>query len=140
MKKYVLGFYFDGDRVLLINKTKPEWQRGKLNGLGGTIETGEAPLLAMVREFKEESGIDTNPTQWVRVADLRGTAKTGEDWEMFVYRATGEIPANFMHECDEGRVFPWSATSIPLSMEQTARWLVALCMDKSIGIQGEIAL
>ena len=57
MKRYVLGFYFDGDRVLLINKTKPEWQRGKLNGLGGTVESGEAPILGMVREFREESGL-----------------------------------------------------------------------------------
>ncbi len=140
MKRYVLGFYFDGDRVLLINKTKPEWQRGKLNGLGGTVESGEAPILAMVREFREESGIETSSRQWDRVANLWGTAKTGGDWQMFVYRADGEIPTNFMHECDEGRVLPWSSASLPLSMEQTARWLCALCMDKSIGIEAEIAI
>jgi 8-oxo-dGTP pyrophosphatase MutT (NUDIX family) len=29
--------------VLLIEKQKPAWQRGKLNGVGGKIEPGENP-------------------------------------------------------------------------------------------------
>jgi 8-oxo-dGTP pyrophosphatase MutT (NUDIX family) len=57
MRRYVLGFVFDrGFRhVLLICKTSPEWQAGRLNGLGGKIEPGETPLLAMERELREET-------------------------------------------------------------------------------------
>ena len=42
---YVLGFAFSksGQMVLLIWKNKPEWQRGKMNGIGGKIELGEHP-------------------------------------------------------------------------------------------------
>ena len=59
MIRYVVGFCFneDGTKVALLKKTKPAWQAGKLNGLGGKIEEGESPLQAMGREFKEESGV-----------------------------------------------------------------------------------
>lgn len=59
MKEYVLGFMFDENRnvVALIRKENPEWQRGKLNGIGGKIEEGESPFDAMVREFEEETGV-----------------------------------------------------------------------------------
>ena len=57
---YVLGFVFSDcldSKVLLIEKTKPAWQKGKLNGIGGKIEPGETPLEAMVRETNEETGL-----------------------------------------------------------------------------------
>jgi 8-oxo-dGTP diphosphatase len=38
--RYVLGFMFSSDHseVALIRKRKPEWQRGKLNGIGGKCD------------------------------------------------------------------------------------------------------
>lgn len=64
MKKWVLGFFFCGSRVLLIEKKRPDWMAGKLNGIGGKIEEGEHPLPAMMREFKEETGIETTAEGW----------------------------------------------------------------------------
>lgn len=61
-KKYVLGFAFDrnGDNLVLIEKQRPEWQAGKLNGIGGKIEPEDSsPNAAMIREFKEETGVET---------------------------------------------------------------------------------
>lgn len=57
-KEYVLGFCFLQfcNDVVLIRKNKPEWQKGLLNGVGGKIESGESPLDAMRREWKEETG------------------------------------------------------------------------------------
>ena len=39
--KYVVGFAFNKEKtkVLLIKKTKPDWQAGQLNGIGGKIES-----------------------------------------------------------------------------------------------------
>lgn len=71
-KSYVLGFCFDQnfERVLLIQKLKPDWQRGFLNGLGGAIEPGESAPCAMRREFREECGLDVR--DWFRFAEMRG--------------------------------------------------------------------
>lgn len=69
MKDYVLGFAFsrDGKNVILIEKLRPEWQKGKLNGVGGKVEPEDiSPLHAMIREFKEETGVDT----FERIGDL----------------------------------------------------------------------
>lgn len=60
MKKYTVGFLFDdeGKSVLLIRKTHPQWQAGKLNGIGGKLEQDETPLDCMNREGIEEAGLD----------------------------------------------------------------------------------
>lgn len=66
MRHYVLGLAFDADaeNVLLIRKNRPDWQAGKLNGAGGKVEPGETPLQAMIREFQEETGLDTSAAYW----------------------------------------------------------------------------
>lgn len=63
---YVVGFAFSqgSKKVALIRKERPEWQRGKLNGIGGHVEEGESPPRAMVREFEEETGVATNFANW----------------------------------------------------------------------------
>lgn len=65
-QEYVLGIALSADRrkILLIRKLTPEWQRGLLNGIGGKIEVGETPIQAMLREFKEETGVDTTLHNW----------------------------------------------------------------------------
>ena len=42
MERMVVGFAFTEDRrsVILIRKNRPEWQAGRLNGVGGHIEPG----------------------------------------------------------------------------------------------------
>ena len=42
--EYVVGFAFDKKRenVALIQKNRPPWQKGKLNGIGGHIEAEAA--------------------------------------------------------------------------------------------------
>lgn len=69
-QSYVAGFLFDGDvgRVILLRKSRPEWQRGLLNGVGGKIEPGETIHSAMLREGFEEIGINTNWQHFVTLA------------------------------------------------------------------------
>jgi len=56
--QYVIGFLLErpSERVLLVRKNKPTWQRGLLNGIGGKIEPNETPMAAMHREWAEEVG------------------------------------------------------------------------------------
>jgi len=65
MMQYVLVFphcpVFNGPDVhdvMLIRKAKPEWQKGRLNLVGGKVEPGESFDQAAVREFIEETGLD----------------------------------------------------------------------------------
>jgi 8-oxo-dGTP diphosphatase len=80
---YVLGFVFNNDKseVALMRKTKPEWQKGRLNGIGGKIESGETPIEAMHREFREETGFETNKLYWREIGCM-----SSNEW--FVYILT----------------------------------------------------
>ena len=58
-KNYVIGLIFDDkNRVLLINKLRPDWQKGYYNGIGGKVEENETFMKAMIRETKEEANLD----------------------------------------------------------------------------------
>lgn len=72
MKEYVLGFAFDLDSeiVVLIRKNSPEWQKGLLNGIGGKIEPNEGIFAAMIRKFKEETGVYIR--HWDYIGKLHG--------------------------------------------------------------------
>jgi 8-oxo-dGTP diphosphatase len=85
MVRYVLGFCFDPGwhNVLLFCKVRPEWQLGKLNGLGGHVEEGETPWRAMEREFDEETeGRLRGLVEWTVFARLRG-----EDFELWCFHS-----------------------------------------------------
>lgn len=75
-KNYVLGFAFlsppAAPLVVLLRKARPAWQAGRLNGVGGKIEAGESPRDAMVREFREETGLATPGDAWRHFATLDG--------------------------------------------------------------------
>jgi 8-oxo-dGTP diphosphatase len=72
VKHYCLGFIFHGDRVVLISKKRPEWQVGKLNGIGGKVEPGETSVAAMSRECKEETNVFIPESAWTYFATLQG--------------------------------------------------------------------
>lgn len=69
MQNFVMGFAFNPSEnvVLLIEKNRPKWQAGYLNGIGGKIETkDQSPAHAMNREWKEEVGCSIAASQWER--------------------------------------------------------------------------
>lgn len=76
VKTYVLGFAFNHDKtkILLIKKNRPQVQAGYFNGIGGKIEIYDlTPLHSMVREFVEETGIQTTIDQWHEYATLESS-------------------------------------------------------------------
>lgn len=72
MKSYVLGFIFEAgsENVLLIEKNRPAEQAGKLNGIGGKIESCESPEHAIAREVEEETGLNISEKEWLAVTQF----------------------------------------------------------------------
>lgn len=58
VENYVVGIIYSNTHVLLIDKLRPEWQKGIYNGVGGMIKDGESSIDAMIRECKEECNLD----------------------------------------------------------------------------------
>lgn len=84
---YVCGFVMNQiGFVLLLEKNRPTWQAGRLNGVGGKVDRDEEPADAMLREWKEETRLDWSPT-WHHFATQRGT-----DYEVAFYRARVQDP------------------------------------------------
>lgn len=137
--RYVCGFYFTGDgrKVALIRKAHPEWQAGRLNGVGGRIENGETPVQAMKREFEEEAGITT----------------FAQDWHMkLIHTGPGHVVYFFRHDRDprhEGRLIFSHSQDEPVDVYHVSdlhalpvipnlRWIVPLCLDDDLTFPVEV--
>ena len=73
-KRYTIGALFSPelDLVLLIEKARPDWQKGKLNLPGGHIEANETSEECVRREFNEECGVDISTWQYIGKIDNEG--------------------------------------------------------------------
>lgn len=80
MVDYVAGLLFceNGKYVAMVKKLTPVWQLGKYNAIGGKIEPQEPPIEAMIREFREEAGVEY--TNWKEFAILEG-----DDWKVHFF-------------------------------------------------------
>ena len=85
MTEYVVGFMFEADNVALIAKSRPKWQKGRMNGIGGHIELDETPWEAMEREFVEETGYP-EPVAWHRFVVL-----SGKEFRVYFFWADGDL-------------------------------------------------
>lgn len=82
-----------GQTLMVFRNRKPgDIHAGKWNGLGGKFEAGETPEACVVREVREESGLQ------IRSPRLHGLltfpAFKGSDWVVFVFTAadfSGEL-------------------------------------------------
>jgi ADP-ribose pyrophosphatase YjhB (NUDIX family) len=116
--EYVMGLAFTADlkNVALLRKKEPVWRAGKMDGLGGRVEEGETPEIAMVREFAEEGGVATNADQWIYFMDKigeRDQAKTGqkESYRVRCYcTVVAELPEE--REIEEGFILRATVNSI----------------------------
>lgn len=144
LRRFVLGFAFTPglEWVALIRKRKVrpgfEFMSGRLNGLGGKIRDGELPLDAMVREFKEESGVEIPAESW----DFCGSFKRRGDYEVFVYRAVVEAARNVRTaDPEEGRVILYPPEKVAASKlfptllpVATLSWLLPLLQYQDLRV------
>lgn len=95
--EYVVGFLLDDqDGVALIRKNRPEWQAGRLNGIGGHVEPDERPYDAMCREFHEETGVSIRGWKRFVVMDFPGARIT-----FFRHRVPSTIAIGLRSATDE---------------------------------------
>ena len=126
MNNYVVGFAFNKDKnkVALIRKNRPEWQDGKLNGIGGHIENDESPIHAMVREFQEETGKLTDKSDW----DLVCLMKEEDSFACYVFRSF--IDLNNIRTTTDEVVGIYSIDGCYKENKlSNLSWLIPLCLD-----------
>lgn len=122
--KYVLGFLFSIDKknVALIHKTKPDWQNGFINGIGGKIEIIDKFVKdAMVREFKEETGYEFTDWNFVCQLDARG-------YDVHVFKGFGDLSLVKTTTKEKVEIFNVDdLKSIPILYN--LNWLIPMCLD-----------
>lgn len=124
--QYVLGFAFTAalERLVLIRKAKPAWQRGKLNGVGGKIED-ESKYIAMVREFKEETGLSTTGQQWSYFCRMEG-----KDFEVHCFTTVADIHGCATQEAEPVEiVLVDEIKHLHKEMIENLPWLIHLAKD-----------
>ena len=125
----VVGFCFNSDKseIALIRKNHPDWQKNKLNGIGGKMDDVEMHYEAMLREFKEEAGVDTKVTDWKMFARL-----AGNDFYLFCYACFDNDIYKAVHSCEEEQIERWNVADLlanPDQMISNLPWLINMCLD-----------
>lgn len=88
--------HHDGSTLMLHRVKRPDdIHAGKWNGLGGKFEPGESPEECVVREVREESGLDIKNPRLCGLLMFPGFK--GNDWYVFVFTTqefNGELIEN----------------------------------------------
>lgn len=133
---YVVGFVFMEstlgeerfNQVSLIKKARPSHLKGYLNGIGGGVERGERPSVAMSREMYEEGGLVVMPDEWYHTATVNTTREDRIDFYAVEWRPDmGELIANAVEDEPVGwysvlhlrglNVYPNLHHQIPLALQ-----------------------
>jgi len=123
---YVLALLFTPDRarVVLMHKTRPAWQAGRVNALGGKIGPGESPEAAARREVAEEGGVDV--AEWEEFLV----------WDDPVYRMHAlrafDPAAEHARTAEDQAVFLARVDELPPHLIDNLRWLIPLALDRDV--------
>jgi 8-oxo-dGTP diphosphatase len=124
--EYVAGFLFNEteEKVALIEKQKPAWQKGKLNGIGGKIEPDETPAEAMRREFTEETGVEIN--SWQHYVTLTGSGFTVH---FFHSTESDDVLAQLRSTTDEEVKICWVENVSVMPTIPNLPWLIPMALS-----------
>ena len=126
---YTLGFIFNDklDTVLLIEKKKPEWQKGYLNGIGGHVEDDESPKQCIIRECFEETNLEIS--KWKYVGDF-----VGKKWVVKIYTTVVSdefIEKNIINDKTDEFVtaYPYKNVKDFFTTLSSVKYALPLCME-----------
>lgn len=99
--KTVLAYIQKDNCFLMLyrNKKKVDINKGKWVGVGGHLEEGETPNMALVREIKEETGYDVIEYSKKGLVYFNYDGYSEEMYLYLVTKVEGELI-----ECDEGEL------------------------------------
>lgn len=134
MRHYVAGFLF-GDNckcVALIKKLRPAWQAGLYNGIGGKVEPGETPMQAMIREFREETGVTVMWWQpFCTIVHSESKSNSGP-WTVHFFKCLRSEVATLQSPTDE-KVTWWNVNAVCCDLNDyfvsNLRWLVPMALE-----------
>lgn len=129
--RYCLGFCFNDarDSVILMRKLRPDWQAGKLNGVGGKIEENEPADEAMMREFHEETGVMTHNRSWRQFATL-----LGESFAVYCYELSDSRAHDSVKTAGDEMVVTMPLKHlVPADCLSNLPWLIPMALDENYG-------
>ena len=130
---YVLALLFtpDRERVVLMRRTRPAWQAGRVNALGGKLLPGESALDAARREVREEAGVDVAGWEEFLVWD-------DPQYRMHAVRAF-DAAAHDARTAEDQEVFLAETAALPPNLIDNLRWLVPLALDRDVAVPVRVA-
>ena len=125
---YVLALLFSADRsrVVLMHKTRPAWQAGRVNALGGKLLPDESPADAARREVREEAGVDVAGWEEFLIWD-------DPVYRMHALRAFDDR-ADAARTAEDQEVFLAPVDALPATLIDNLRWLVPLALDRDVAV------
>jgi len=125
---YVLALLFTADarEVVLVRKTRPAWQAGRINALGGKLHDGENVLHAARREVREECGVDVD--RWEEFLVWRDP-----EYRLRAVRAFDDA-ARHARTAEDQEVFLARVDALPPNVIDNLRWIIPLALDRDVSI------
>ena len=128
-----LGYILSPDRakVLLVhrNARAHDDQLGKYNGLGGKLLPDEDVATGMIREIREEAGIEVTAMRLRGTVNWTNFGPKGEDWLGFVFLIDGFTGIPFSRN-EEGDLSWHAVAEFPdLPMWEGDRYFLPLVFD-----------
>ena len=98
-----------------------------MNGVGGKVEPEEDFLPAMVREFKEETGLDSTPESWIHAI-----THMGPDYEIRFFITFVADIRQARTTTDEA-LYVQAVENLPkMNVIPNLRWMIPLCLDRNV--------
>jgi 8-oxo-dGTP diphosphatase len=127
-RDYVLAFLFTADarEIVLVRKSRPAWQAGRVNALGGKLHDGEDPRDAARREVREEAGVDVAQWEEFLVWD-------DPEYCLRALRAFDDA-AQRARTAEDQEVFLAPVAALPPNVIANLRWMIPLALDRDVAI------
>jgi 8-oxo-dGTP diphosphatase len=125
---YVLALLFTADarQVVLVHKTRPAWQAGRVNALGGKVQDREDFLDAARREVREEAGVDVDGWEEFLVWH-------DPEYRLHAVRAFDDA-AHRARTAEDQHVFLTGVDALPTNAIENLRWIIPLACDRDVAI------